>query len=89
MIRSQYPLSAYEEQLADQLGLMLWSEIPAYQVRDAELRTVLPQALATLRADILDNGNHPSVVIWSVANELDPVVGARRPLHRGHRRRGA
>ena len=37
MVRSQYPLSAYEEQLADELGMMLWSEIPVYQVRDIEL----------------------------------------------------
>jgi len=75
MIRSQYPLSAYEEQLADELGIMLWSEIPAYQVRDTELRAVTPEAVATLRQDILDNGNHPSIVVWSVANELDPFVG--------------
>ena len=75
MIRSQYPLSAYEEQLADELGIMLWSEIPAYQVRVTELRAVTPAAVATLRQNILDNGNHPSVVIWSIANELDPIVG--------------
>jgi beta-glucuronidase len=75
MIRSQYPLSAFEEQLADEQGIMLWSEIPAYQVRDTELRAVIPEATATLRENILDNGNHPSIVIWSVANELDPIVG--------------
>jgi beta-glucuronidase len=75
MIRSQYPLSAYEEQLADEDGIMLWSEIPAYQVRDTELRAVIPEAVSTLRQDILDNGDHPSVVIWSIANELDPLVG--------------
>jgi beta-glucuronidase len=74
MIRSQYPLSAYEEQLADEKGIMLWSEIPAYQVRDSELRTVTPEAVAMVRQNILDNGNHPSIVVWSVANELDPSV---------------
>ena len=49
IIRSQYPLSGYEEQLADELGIMLWSEIPVYQVRDSELRAVTPTALAMLR----------------------------------------
>jgi beta-glucuronidase len=74
MIRSQYPLSAYEEQLADELGIMLWSEIPAYQVSDTKLAAVTPEAVSTLRQNILDNGNHPSVVVWSVGNELDPNV---------------
>jgi beta-glucuronidase len=75
MVRSQYPLSAYEEQLADELGIMLWSEIPAYQVPDTRLRTVTPLAVALTRENILDNGNHPSIAIWSVGNELSPLVG--------------
>ena len=75
MIRSQYPLSAYEEQLADEQGIMLWSEIPAYQVPDRELRPVIPSAVSLIRQNILDNGNHPSIVIWSIGNELDPAVG--------------
>ncbi|HEX4033624.1 MAG TPA: glycoside hydrolase family 2 TIM barrel-domain containing protein [Solirubrobacteraceae bacterium] len=74
IVRSQYPLSQYEEQLADRLGLMLWSEIPVYQVHDSELRAITPTALALLRENILDNGDHPSIVIWSIANELDPQV---------------
>ena len=75
MIRSQYPLSSYEEQLADEQGIMLWSEIPAYQVPDARLAAVTPSGVALLRENILDNGNHPSIVVWSIGNELDPVVG--------------
>jgi beta-glucuronidase len=74
MIRSQYPLSAYEEQLADELGIMLWSEIPVYQVNDTKLSAVTPDALAMLRENILENGNHPAIVVWSIANELQPVV---------------
>ena len=81
MIRSQYPLSGYEQQLADELGLMLWSEIPVYQVRDVEIGRVAPKAVAALREDILDNGNHPSIVIWSIANELSPVVS---PVQRSY-----
>jgi beta-glucuronidase len=75
IVRSQYPLSAYEEQLADQMGIMLWSEIPVYQVHDTVLAEVTPAALALLRENILENGNHPSIVVWSIANELDPLVG--------------
>jgi beta-glucuronidase len=74
MIRSQYPLSAYEEQLADELGIMLWSEIPVYQVRESKLSAVTPTALALLRENILENGNHPAIAIWSIGNELQPFV---------------
>ena len=81
IIRSQYPLSGYEEQLADELGIMLWSEIPVYQVRDSELRAVTPTALAMLRENILENGNHPSIVVWSIANELNPDVGAAQSAY--------
>jgi len=81
IVRSQYPLSAYEEQLADQMGILLWSEIPVYQVHDSELRAVTPAALALLRENILENGNHPSVVIWSIANELDPIVDAAQSAY--------
>jgi len=76
IVRSQYPLSQYEEQLADRLGLMLWSEIPVYQVHDSELTAITPKALELLRENILDNGDHPSIVIWSIANELDPLVNS-------------
>ena len=76
MIRSQYPLSQYEEQIADELGIMLWSEIPVYQVRDTKLRAATPAAVGTLRENILENGLHPSIVVWSIANELNPYVSA-------------
>jgi beta-glucuronidase len=81
IVRSQYPLSAYEEQLADEMGIMLWSEIPAYQVHDGELAAVTGEAVALVRENILENGNHPAVVIWSVANELDPLVGAAQTAY--------
>jgi len=75
IVRSQYPLSGYEEQLADQLGLMLWSEVPVYQVHDTVLAAVAPKAVALLRENILENGNHPAIIAWSIGNELNPLVG--------------
>jgi beta-glucuronidase len=67
-IRSD-PLSPQVEELADRDGLLIWSDIPASQyVLD---RPDWPrQARALLADNILANQNHPSILAWSIANEL-------------------
>ena len=52
---------------------MMWSEIPVSQVHDSELAAITPRALELLRENILDNGDHPLIVIWSIAI-IDPLV---------------
>jgi beta-glucuronidase len=73
-IRSQYPLDEHLEQLADENGIMLWSEIPVEKVRSRDLASgpLRSRALAELRRNILTNSSHPAVAIWSIANELAP-----------------
>jgi beta-glucuronidase len=73
-IRSQYPLDQHLEDLADENGIMLWSEIPVDKIpnRDLAEAAVRDRALAELRRNILLNSSHPSIVIWSIANELEP-----------------
>jgi beta-glucuronidase len=58
--------------MADQDGILLWSEVPVYQVAPAIVgqRAWLGRAHAILRQNILENENHPSVLLWSIANEL-------------------
>ena len=81
MIRSQYPLDPYLEELADQMGVVIWSEIPVYQVRNGKLAAIRAAALAALRTNVLVNGNHPSVIIWSIANELGSSVPAAQTAY--------
>ena len=77
MIRSHYPLHPYTQERADQLGILLWSEIPVYALKTPQLAKTLVRKLAAneLRDNILINGNHPSVIVWSIGNELSARPG--------------
>jgi beta-glucuronidase len=78
VIRSHYPLNPEILELADRYGILVWDEIPAWQVGDQYLGSPSWQASAfsMLRQNILDNQNHPSVMLWSIANELPTPVTA-------------
>jgi beta-glucuronidase len=75
-IRAHYPLTPAIEEMADEDGILLWSEIPVYQVKNPAM--IQPgwqaSALALLKANILANQNHPSVMVWSIGNELPTPV---------------
>jgi beta-glucuronidase len=72
VLRAHYPLNPQIEEMADRDGLLIWSEIPIYQVSDTYLRQPgwRARANALLSQNIVANQNHPSVMLWSVANEL-------------------
>jgi beta-glucuronidase len=77
-IRSQYPLDEHLEELADENGLMLWSEIPVDKIPPPYLTdsSFRDRAVAKLRENILTNSSHPSIIVWSIANELAPEPDA-------------
>jgi beta-glucuronidase len=72
VIRAHYPLNPEILEMADRDGILVWSEIPVWRVDSRYLTQpgFLARAHAILRESILTNQNHPSVLLWSVANEL-------------------
>ena len=75
MLRTHYPMHPYIHEVADREGLLIWSEIPVYSHKSSLIDDITPRALAELRHNIETNGSHPSVLIWSIANELSSKPG--------------
>ncbi len=77
---SHYPHSETTLRLADEIGLLVWSEIPVYWTVDWDNPAVLRKALAMQAETIYRDRNRASVVLWSVGNET-PVSEARTRFH--------
>lgn len=77
VIRGHYPLHPRILEQADRLGMLVWSEIPVYQVRQSQMgkARVRDTALRQLRTTIQNDAHHPSVFTWSVGNELTTNPG--------------
>lgn len=76
MVRlAHYPHNENIIQMADSLGLMVWSEIPVYWALNFESDEVLEKAKTQLEEMITRDRNRASVVIWSVGNEtpVNPI----------------
>ncbi len=70
---AHYPHNEYMPRLADELGILLWEEIPVYWGIDYENPVVFNQAKTQLETLIQRDKNRASVIIWSLANETPEV----------------
>jgi len=73
---THYPYSEQMMDLADRLGFMVIDEIPAYKLFFAEagLERRLSMCCQYVQELIARDKNHPSAIIWSLANEPDSLL---------------
>lgn len=66
---AHYPHNENMPRLADELGILLWEEIPVYWTIDWNNPDTLANAKNQLRELITRDRNRASVIVWSLANE--------------------
>jgi beta-glucuronidase len=73
---AHYPHNESMLRMADQMGLLVWGEVPVYWTIEWENAKTLHNAEAQLSAMIARDHNRAALIIYSVANET-PVSDAR------------
>ncbi|REK74179.1 glycoside hydrolase family 2 protein [Paenibacillus paeoniae] len=66
---AHYPHTEKAAQLADEMGIMLWEEIPVYWAIEFNNEGTYQDAENQLAELIIRDRNRASVIIWSVGNE--------------------
>lgn len=77
---AHYPHSEDMVRMADELGLMVWSEIPVYWTITWENPSTHRNAMNQLTEMITRDKNRASIIIWSIANETPPSPARNRFL---------
>ena len=66
---AHYPHNERTVAIAEELGLLVWSEIPIYWDIDFSNEAVLKAAKAMMVANIRRDRHRANLIVWSVANE--------------------
>ncbi len=66
---AHYPYSRHMAKAADEMGLLLWEEIPVYWNIDWDNDATLASARNLMDRLVRRDWNRASVIVWSVANE--------------------
>lgn len=69
---AHYPHNEHIVRLADELGMLIWAEVPVYWEIDWQNPSTLANAKNQLAELISRDKNRASVALWSVGNETPP-----------------
>lgn len=72
VVRAHYPLHPATMEALDRRGVLVWEQAPVNQVQNDQLRraSVRRRAVRANEEVVLRDRGHPSVLAWSMANEL-------------------
>ncbi len=73
---AHYPYTRHLSRLADEMGIMLWEEVPVYWNIDWDNPATLEIAKNQISRLVQRDQNRASVVVWSIANET-PLSSSR------------
>jgi beta-galactosidase len=84
---AHYQHDQYSYELADSRGIVVWAEIPLVNKVSFDGSAAGPALTANARQQLTElvrqNYNHPSIVVWSLGNEIDltatQIKGPSRP----------
>jgi beta-galactosidase len=75
---SHYPHDPATLEASDQLGLMVWEELPVNK-EVGQLDEYVPNVLQMAEEMIRRDRNHPSIIVWGLAGEVNaPLATAKR-----------
>jgi beta-glucuronidase len=78
LTRAHYPLHPWFLEQADRDGILVWDEIPVYQLPNSitAKSKIRAKALKFLTTMVERDQNHPSVLSWAIGNEMPTRVGS-------------
>jgi beta-galactosidase len=83
---AHYQHDQYAYDLADALGMVVWAEIPLLNKVSFDGSAANPKLAANARQQLIElirqNYNHPSIAVWSIANEVDLTATMTRGASR-------
>jgi beta-glucuronidase len=79
---SHYPHNKYMIRVAEEMGLMVWSELPVYQHIKFDAEGMQDKIDLMMREMVRRDRNSPAVVIWCVSNETYDFTPGRNEAHK-------